>query len=98
MHDLGEDHVDLVDYLGPRPEVFDQFEHSARALDDRLGFLVGLYVGAAEPVDGLLGVAHEEELAGLKFDIGPEGGASVLYLAEEERDLALQGVGVLKLV
>src|SRR5581483_10188746 len=54
-------------------------------------------VGAAEPVDRLLRVADDRHAPRPQTDLPPvPGGGAVL--AEEEDDLALEGVGVLELV
>ncbi len=54
-------------------------------------------VGAAEAIDGLLGIADQGEGALAQGDLVPAGGGGVA-LAEEEDDLGLQRVGVLELV
>ena len=60
--------------------------------DEALHLLVDRDVGPAEAVDGLLGVADDEELAGLEADVAPVGGGlGVRVLGEEEGDLAPGG-------
>ncbi len=68
--------------------------------DEALHLLVDRDVGAAEAVDALLGVADDEELAGLRGGrrASPWPWARLLVLGQEEGDLGLQGVGVLELV
>ncbi len=59
--------------------------------------VVGRDVGAAEAVDGLLGIADQGEGAAAEADLVPARGGGPA-LAEVEDDLGLQGVGVLELV
>ena len=65
--------------------------------DEPLHLVVHADVGAPEAVDGLLGVADHEQLAGLEHHVAPVVRPG-LALAEEEDDLRLQRVGVLELV
>ena len=54
-------------------------------------------VGAPETVDGLLGIADDEQLAGLETHGAPVVGGGA-PLGQQEDDLRLQRVGVLELV
>jgi hypothetical protein len=65
----------------------------------RHGLVVGRDVGAAEVIDRLLWIAHDEELAGL--EPRPErvvARCGRRLLGQEEDDLVLEGIRVLKLV
>ena len=63
------------------------------------GLQEGGDVGAPEAVDGLLGVAHEEETARIGLQFRPSGTGSVGSVAAEQRSqLYLDRVGVLELV
>ena len=80
------------------PEVGRQGEHRpARALENPLHLVVGVDVGPAEPVDGLLGVAHHEERAGAHPDLAP-GGLLNAFAGQEQDHLGLHRVRVLELV
>ena len=87
----GEDPVESLEQHGDRAEVgVEGVEHAgAEALDQGVASLeVGIDVGAAETVDGLLGVADQEEPLG-----------TVVVLDEDAaEDLPLDGIGVLELV
>ncbi len=57
------------------------------------------HVRAAKAIDRLLGIPHDEELAGRQSRVeGAGGGRPGRILGQEENDLVLQGVGVLELV
>ena len=69
------------------------------SLHEALRLVVDRDVGAAEAVDGLLGVADDEELAGLQAAAAPVfRRLPFRVLGQEERELRLEGVGVLELV
>ena len=85
--------------IGDAAEAGGQLDRRRRARRHELALdlLVERNVGAPEPVDRLLRVADEEELAGQYRHLPP-----VLLLGiigrEQEENLSLQGVGVLELV
>ncbi len=96
--ELAEHAVDPVDDRRHRAEVLAQGHDLSALSGDEFGDLVVHGdVGSPEPVDGLLGVAHQEELAGQKLDVAPALGDR-LALGKQEGDLGLQRVGVLELV
>ncbi len=55
------------------------------------------HVGAAEPVDGLLGIADDEESSRVRLGLAPVGLAGIVG-GKKQEDLRLQRIGVLKLV
>jgi hypothetical protein len=61
---------------------------------------VGRHVGAAEAIDRLLGVAHQEQRAGPDLERGPIVAvrSSPRVAAQAPKDFCLQGVRVLELV
>ena len=101
VEDVGEDVVDPLHDRRRGAEVLaDDLEGAGPAGlagDLALDLVVHADVRAAEAVDGLFGVADDEELAGLEDRRAPVGGRGFPF-AEEEDDLGLQGVGVLELV
>ena len=95
-----EDAVDDVEDPGVASEVrgepvFDAVLGLDHFLDD---LQVGGDVGAPEPIDGLLGVPHHEQLAGGEADVAPARGPPRGLLAQPQDDLVLQRIGVLELV
>src|SRR3989442_1411700 len=57
-----------------------------------------LDIGAPEREDRLLGVADDEQLAGMQEDGWPRLSQSVLVLGQEEEDLVLDRIGILKFI
>ena len=102
LHALGldehpvEDVVHPCDHAAGRAEVLDELRGCARErpVPDRV---VYRDVGSPEPVDRLLGVAHDRECAraGVKVEQSLTG---LVAARHEQRDLGLHGVGVLELV
>ena len=72
-------------------------ELRAGAEEPLLHFLVERNIGASEPVDGLLGIADQEELAGDRLDGMPVRLVRIVR-GEQEEHLRLEGVCVLELV
>ncbi len=66
-------------------------------LDPAAHLAIDRDVGAAEPVDRLLGIADDEEAAGQRLRLAPVGLARIVG-GEEQEDLGLQRIGVLELV
>ncbi len=101
VEEAGEHVVDPAQDRRRRAEVLaDGLDASASARlrpHQVLDLVVHGDVSPAEAVDGLLGVAHHEELAGLEHDPPPRVGLRPA-LAEEEDDLRLERIGVLELV
>ena len=94
---LREDAVDPAAEAPGRTEVGRQLQQTAALLEAVADGAVGLDVGAAEAIDGLLGIAHDEEAAGLRRELSPVLLLRVLARQVEE-DLGLDRVGVLELV
>ena len=79
-------------------EVSLQVDHShPGGLEDLLDLLVQDHVGAAEPIDRLLGVSHQKELSGNGPDPAPVRLLGVVR-RQQQQDLRLQRVRVLELV
>src|SRR2546428_13222 len=55
-------------------------------------------ISATEREDRLLGIADDEQLAGMQEYVWPGLGQSVLMLGQKEEDLVLNRIGVLKLI
>src|SRR5688572_31689448 len=66
-------------------------------LEQPADITVGLHVGAPEPVDRLLRVADDEQLAGDRADVPPPGLARIAG-RQEQQQLGLQRIRVLELV
>jgi hypothetical protein len=62
-----------------------------------LGGLVDRDVRTPEPIDGLLGVAHQEDLSRNRGRVAP-GALLGIVGGEQQQDLGLQRIGVLELV
>ena len=98
----------VVDPVGDWPlgaEILDEADGlSSRLLHPFLQPPHLFYVGAAEAVDGLLGVPHDKEFSPFRADPLPRRGTRLVLLAlgnvfrQEHGDLGLDGVGVLGLV
>ena len=92
----------LVHHVGERlarAEVGGEQENRAERLETGAHLVVDDDVGAPEAVDALLGVAHHEEGSRPGDDGAPVGGPpSVGLRGEQEEELRLDRVGVLKLV
>jgi hypothetical protein len=81
-----------------RPEARRQIDARRAARDQQIFHgLISPHVGAAETIDGLLGIAHDEELARRGHDVLPAADRRVRR-RQQEHDLRLQRVGVLELV
>ena len=78
----------MVSFTGFAPAATEPLAHLAIDAD----------VGAAEPVDRLLGVADDEEAAGDGDDARASRPASGSADGEQQQDLRLQRIGVLELV
>ena len=75
-----------------------QLDEPGAALDQLLADLsVDVHVGATEAIDRLLRIADQEQLAGHGIDMLPARLARVLR-REEQEQLRLQRIGILKLV
>ena len=72
-------------------------KRGAPLLDPAADLAIDGDVGAAEAVDRLLGIADDEEAAGLRLRLAPVGLARIVG-GEEQEDLGLQRIGVLELV
>ena len=96
--DARERLVHEIDHAGRAAEVFRDIQHSAiRESTNHLPhFLINGDVRPPEAVDGLLGVAHEKQTGVLQQHPAPVGGVSLTR--EQEYQLHLQGVGILKLI
>ncbi len=66
-------------------------------LDPAADLAIDRDVGAAEAIDRLLGIADDEETAGLRLRLPPVGLARIVG-GEQQQDLGLQRIGVLELV
>ncbi len=101
VEDGPEDGVDPGHGGRSRAEVLRQALEPSRtprlAFDDPLHLVVERDVGATKTVDGLLGIADDEQLAGRERHLVP-GLRHGLTLAQKKGDLGLQGIGVLELV
>ena len=72
-------------------------ERSAPVLHAATDLTIDRHVGAAEPIDRLLGVADDEEASRARLGLAPVGLAGIVS-SEKEKDLGLQRIGILKLV
>ena len=76
-----------------------QLQHaSAAALELPADAPVGADVGAAEPVDRLLRIADDEQLAGHGRDVASSRSPSRIVGRQQQQDLGLDRIGVLELV
>ena len=84
--------------LRHRAEADVQLDKRAAACDDlALDRFVKSYVGAAETIDRLLGIAHDEQLAGYRPNLAPVPLRRIIS-REQHQYLGLQRIGVLELV
>jgi hypothetical protein len=98
LEDALEAVVEPGDERGPAAEARGEAHGQVRlAGDDLAHAVVGGDVRPAEPVDGLLGIAHQGEAAGAERHLVPAPGAG-LGLAQEQDDLGLERIRVLELV
>ena len=89
----------MVQDLSPRPEIGRDPQDVARKLllDGPPHRQIRREIGAAKSIDRLFGIAYQKQMAGLETPLVPCRGI-VRHPAEQEQDLGLYRVGVLKLV
>ncbi len=98
-----EDEVDPLDHRLDRAEVGGERDRSTGVGPEPIASPEeGGDVGAAEPVDRLLGIADHEQVAGSDRNLVPSGGARLVALwiagSDAHRELDLDRIGVLELV
>ena len=93
-----EDPLHQLAEVVQRTEVGFEVQHLAELRKAPLHELVQRYVGTPEPIDALLGIAHDEEGAGPGRDTPPVVAVGVRIARQQQQDLGLERIGVLELV
>jgi hypothetical protein len=95
----GEPVIGEIEDRRSRSEIRRDLEDTVGVLREKSAFCrqIGINIGAPKPIDGLLGIADQEQAALAQPAAGP-GFLRGCVATEQPQDLGLQGVGILEFV